>query len=227
MSKVSREVTTSYHPCLGCLLCVSGRTRFLNRLSGVGKELSPADGELCRGDHKHGVLGSVLRSLSRAAGRDRSSDHKSDAPSPLTLHLLGGDTSRLSFSGSMSRSTPPLGIVIADMDLDPYEGVDPCSFSRRAPSVHRPRRSIDGLEEGSLDSFPFPPPRNRAEERLKSPTPSCISWPVSVSHSDISLEVSCRQRSQEAPVLSCATVQTPEPKPFLPRCACSPETTVI
>ncbi|GFZ47877.1 hypothetical protein JCM24511_05624 [Saitozyma sp. JCM 24511] len=46
------------------------------------KEHSPAEGERGRGDQKHGhggVLGSVFRSLSRAAGRDKSSDRKPDA----------------------------------------------------------------------------------------------------------------------------------------------------
>ncbi|RSH92313.1 hypothetical protein EHS25_008728 [Saitozyma podzolica] len=45
------------------------------------KEHSPAEGERGRGDQKHGhggVLGSVFRSLSRAAGRDKSSDRKPD-----------------------------------------------------------------------------------------------------------------------------------------------------
>jgi hypothetical protein len=59
----------------------------LTLLSGAGnihtpKEQSPADGERGRGEHKlghTGVLGSVFRSLSRAAGRDKSSDRKPDA----------------------------------------------------------------------------------------------------------------------------------------------------
>jgi hypothetical protein len=58
----------------------------LTLLSGAGnihtpKEHSPAEGERGRGDQKHGhggVLGSVFRSLSRAAGRDKSSDRKPD-----------------------------------------------------------------------------------------------------------------------------------------------------